>query len=78
MCNHIVRLRARGDQFCDSNIIMLAVEVFCENCGTTFRAVGVAHGLNTDAPWVTDDGERLVFPLVPTGEEPQTLGTGRC
>lgn len=75
-CTHIVRLRARGDQFLDSNIIMLAVEAYCERCGATFRAVGVASGVNPDAPGLTDDGERVVFPLVPIGEEPERVG--RC
>jgi len=77
-CNHVVRLRAAGTRYLDSNIVMMGVKFYCDLCGHAFRAVGVPEGVNPTAPGATDEGEVTVFPLVPMGEEPETVGVGRC
>ena len=77
-CNHVVRLRAAGEQFNDSNVIVMRIVVYCERCDTVFRALGVRDGVSADCPGLTDDRESVMFPLVPMGEEPETLCAGMC
>ena len=77
-CEHNVSLRARGQPHIDSNIILMATRWTCTKCGQNFRALGVPEVVTTDAPGSADDGETIVFPLVPVGEEPQVLQVGRC
>jgi len=78
-CAHTaVRLKAHGQPFTDSNLILMRVAFFCESCGKSFRAVGIADGVSFDAPSSVDDGETTLFPLVPAGEEPVTERIGTC
>ena len=69
---------AGGETFLDSNIVMMGLRFYCERCQMPFRAIGVPEGVNPTAPGTTDEGEVTVFPLVPMGEEPETVGVGRC
>ena len=73
-----VRLRARGQPFTDSNIILMGASFYCADCGMKFRAVGVPDGINFDSPGTTDHGEVTVFPLVPIDEVPQLQQVGTC
>jgi len=77
-CKHIFRLRVAGNQFDDSNVVVLRLLVYCEVCDTVFRALGVKTGISPECPGLTDDGESVLFPLVPMGEEPETLCAGMC
>ncbi len=73
-----MRLRARGQPFTDTNIILMGASFYCGDCGMKFRELGVSAGINFDAPCTTDKGEVTVFPLVPIDEEPQLQQVGTC
>lgn len=75
-CEHAVRLLAHGQPYFDSNIIMMCARFTCTKCGQPFRALGVDDDVTTEAPGAA--GDTIVFPLVPSGEEPHTEFVGRC
>lgn len=77
-CFHKMRFSIRGEAFLDSNIVMMSMRFTCDLCGEPFRALGVGDGVSAEEPGLADDGEMMVFPLVPIGEEPQTVRAGRC
>jgi hypothetical protein len=67
-----------GKPFIDSNMVLMRMGFKCSCCGQRFRATGVHGGMSFDAPSTPDDGETIIFPLVPVGEDVQTEVVGTC